>query len=204
MSRIILASVGAVLLTGLILGCALASERPVASASAPAPKDQNGSMPNQRHRKYVDGTVGVFALMPDAPRGWTPVHSREDCLVQVRVEEKGRPVTATEWSQINYRSGPIWLFEAPRAGLAAYIYRQHSHSLYFLYAKNCESKYHVTKELLAQMKDSVKGFPNYEVLHQKVQPSTKTLNICGHWWKDGEKGKCHISLARRAGSTSGV
>lgn len=197
MLKILLASIRVGLFTSLILGCTLLYGPQAIAGGASAPQEKSVTKPSWCHSlKNFCGIVGVFAVMPDAPSGWHPVLSRSDCLVQVRIEKKGEPVTAKEWFRINYRSGPIWLFEAPKFGLAAYIYRQRSRSLYLLYAKNCEKKFRLTKELFAQMKASIKGFPDYEVLHHRIEPSSKTLNICGHWWKDGEKGECHISLPR--------
>jgi len=144
---------------------------------------------------FPNGSAGVVALLPDAPKGWKPRYTESQCMVQVRLSLNGKPLSAREWFEISGRSGVYWLFVAPQVGIAASNYQAHKKSVFLLYAKNCKQRFSLAKRFFSSIKAMIIGFPDFKVLTNRVTPSVQTLSICGHWWKDGMKGKCHTSLA---------
>lgn len=148
-----------------------------------------------RLKKDTAGIGGVMNVGYDAPKGWVPRYTRSECTVRVKVNKNGKVLTVRQWNKFGYRALAVWMFEAPKLGMAASEYQQRTGSVYLLYAKNCDKKYHLTNLMFAQMKNSIIGFPDYDVLHQPVKPSYLTVFICGHWWKDGEQGDCYQNLS---------
>lgn len=58
--------------------------------------------------------------------------------------------------------------------------------IYVIFARECEIKDHMMEEILTIYRENIPGFPSYRVIEKRIEPSTKTIEVYGDEWSDGE------------------
>ena len=130
----------------------------------------------------------------DAPIGWKPHDHRSQCIVRVRLSRSGKPVTGFQWFHFLAHTEIYWDFMGRRLGMAAGKYHEGSGSLFILFDRYCRERYEITLYLFTFVKDYVVRAPEYIVSKRNFHTARRTIRVCGHWWIDGDKGVCHISM----------
>ena len=58
--------------------------------------------------------------------------------------------------------------------------------IYIIFARNCAMKDQMMDQILTIYRENIPGFPPYRIIEERVEPSTKTIEVYGDEWSDGD------------------
>lgn len=156
----------------------------------------NTTLPNQFKRTRTPSLSSVWSS--DAPINWKPHDRRSQCIVRVLLSFRGKPFRGSRWDRLIIKSSRYWALMARSGVIVADKYHEHGSSVFILYGRKCKERYRLTARFFAWMKNRLIGFPKYRIMRRVYHPSTHTVDVCGHWWIDGQRQPCNIFAIKRS------